>query len=62
MTDRYTRAVLTVIAIALSVIAVKMWAPAPAYAGFMGGPTLEDIQKGQAKPAEAPVVYVINMR
>ena len=42
--DRYTKFVLTIIAISLSVIAVKIWEPREARAGVFGGsPTLGDL-------------------
>jgi hypothetical protein len=62
MTDRYTKTILTIIAIALVGIGVKLWEPTPAYAGLMTGPTVEDIRTGRVKPIKVPAVFVINMK
>ncbi len=50
--DRYTKAVLTVIAVSLSMIAVKMWEPREAHAAVFGSaPTVGDLRN--AKDPEA---------
>jgi hypothetical protein len=52
--DRYTKAVLTAIAISLSLIAAKMWEPREAHAAVFGsGPTIGDLRN--AKDPEARV-------
>ena len=46
--DRYTKGVLTIIAVALVVIAIKLWEPRPANAVFVDpGPTLGDLYRIQ---------------
>lgn len=41
--DKYTQTVLTIIAICLIAIMIKLWEPVPAYSGFMDkGPTVGD--------------------
>lgn len=42
MIDNYTKAVLTVIAITLSLITIKLFEPKPAQAAMLGGPTFGD--------------------
>lgn len=42
--DAYTKCVLTIIAVALVAISIKLWEPKPVCAGFMdGGPTWGDV-------------------
>ncbi|HCK89922.1 MAG TPA: hypothetical protein DHW54_01980 [Gemmatimonadetes bacterium] len=62
MTDRYTKVVLTAIAIALVVIAVKVWQPEPAYAGLFDGPTLGEYRDSKNKRQlrrQIPMVHVL---
>ena len=43
MMDKYTKCILSVIAVCLIAIAIKLWEPVPAYSGFMdNGPTIGD--------------------
>ena len=42
MTDTYTKTILTIIALALMIIAMKLGSPQPAHAMF-GGPTIGDL-------------------
>lgn len=44
--DRYTKLVLTVIAVCLIAIAIKLWEPTPAYSGFIG----DTVRKFLPKP------------
>ncbi|MCD6320285.1 MAG: hypothetical protein J7M03_06345 [Candidatus Desulfofervidaceae bacterium] len=42
--DKYTKFVLSVIAICLIAIVIKLWEPRPVYSGFMDkGPTIGDL-------------------
>jgi len=42
--DKYTKTVLTIIAVSLTLIVVKLWEPREATAGvFSGGPTVGDL-------------------
>lgn len=42
--DKFTKFVLSVIAVCLVAIAIKLWEPTPAYSGFMDkGPTVGDL-------------------
>jgi hypothetical protein len=64
--DRYSKVVLTVIAVALTFIAIKLWQPQELYAGSKNsavGPTLGEymhLQKAQEKLAttEAEEAYL----
>ena len=64
--DRFTKTVLAVIAVALSLIAAKMWAPSEAHAqGFLSGaPTIGEFQDAKTDEARSklarrvPVVRV----
>jgi len=59
MADRYTKIVLTIIAISLTIIAFKLGSPQPAYAGFGSGLTLGELQSG-GDISDIAVVYVMN--
>ena len=58
--DRYTKTVLSVIAISLSLIAAKMWEPREAHAGVFGSaPTIGDLLN--TKDPEARVRLMNNV-
>ena len=59
MTDAYTKSILTVIAIALVAIAMKLTTP-QAHAGFGSGPTVGDLKKDRDVIDDAPIVFVVN--
>lgn len=51
--DRYTKFILSVIAICLLAITIKLWEPAPAYSGFLDrGPTWGELVIANEKPAD----------
>lgn len=56
--DKYTQIVLTIIAVCLIAIVIKLWEPAPAYSGFLDKrPTIGDLMdlrnlKGEARNKE----------
>jgi hypothetical protein len=57
--DKYTKIVLTIIAVCLIAIVIKLWEPDPAYSGFLDrGPTIGDLMdlrnlKGEARKKES---------
>lgn len=57
--DKYTQVILTIIAVCLIAILIKLWEPAPAYSGFLDkGPTIGDLMdlsnlKGEARKKES---------
>ena len=55
--DRYTKGVLTVIAVALSLIAVKMWDPREAHSAvFASAPTIGDLRNTKDKEARLRLI------
>lgn len=55
--DRYTKGVLTVIAVALSLIAIKMWEPREAYSAvFASTPTVGDLRNTKDKEARMRLI------
>ncbi len=56
--DKYTQIVLTIIAVCLIAIVIKLWEPAPAYSGFLDkSSTIGDLMdlrnlKGEARKKE----------
>lgn len=64
--DRYSKIVLTIIALALVTLNVQLLRPTPTSAGmFDGAPTLGDLKEADDKLAvinEAPIVAVIYSR
>ena len=57
--DKYTQIVLTIIAVCLIALVIKLWEPAPSYSGFLDkGPTIGDLMdlrnlKGEARKKES---------
>jgi hypothetical protein len=57
--DKYTKIILSIIALCLIAITIKLWEPAPAYSGFLDkGPTVGDLMnlrnlKGEMRKKEA---------
>jgi len=48
--NKYTNIILTVIALCLIAIVVKLWQPSPAYSGFLDdGPTWGEYRKSKNK-------------
>lgn len=65
--DTYTKFVLTVIALALSLMAAKEWAPREAHAALFGGPTVGEFKAAKAAERKAiidrmPMIYVWEVR
>ena len=64
MIDRYTKVLLTVIAVSLMTIVIKLGTSQPAYA-FLGAKTLEEFSGNKDLPdnvKDLPVVFAVNCR
>jgi len=57
MTDTYTKTILTIIALALIIIAMKLGSPQPAHAMF-GGPTVGDLMEAKGDKAQKIMMQV----